>query len=176
MGRLEKLNDDVQMLVDKIIADQDLCKLIYYPQNNPLDQPDINGYSRILDPDDKKEKRLLVLTQKIPLAAKEGTYLLIRVPNFRPTKGGHYIKSVFLFDVYTHIETKDVYYTDAEGNPKKGDRALLILNRIEEIMDGLGIGIGQDDLNGGGEVANANATFSGHSIGYANVDFRNQGK
>lgn len=170
MGRFEKLNDDIQLLADKILADQELCKLIHYPDNNPLDQPNVNGKRHILD------KRLLLFTPKIPLAEEQGTYVLIRVPNFRPTKGGYFISSLLLFDVYTHSKSKVIYYTDENGNEKKGDRVMLILDKIDKVMEGLGIGIGQDNLNGGGEVANANATFSGHSIGYANVDFRNQGK
>lgn len=166
MGRFEKLNDDIQALADKILDDQDLCKLIYYTNNDPLDQPDINGKRHILD------KRLLLFTPKIELASTEGTYVLIRVPNFRPSKGGYYISSLLLFDVYVHKDIKTIYYSDG----KRGDRAMLILDRIEKIMEDLDIGIGQDNLNGGGEVANNNATFSGHSISYANVDFRNQGK
>ena len=170
MGRFEKLNDDIQALADKILEDQDLCKLIYYPDNNPLDQPIVNGKRHILD------KRLLLFTPKIELADTVGTYVLIRVPNFRPSKGGHYISTLLLFDVYVHSKIQVIYYKDSEGNSKKGDRAMLILDRIEKMMESMDIGIGQDSLNGGGEVANNNATFSGHSIGYANVDFRNQGK
>mgnify|MGYP006878638441 CR=1 FL=1 len=166
MGRFEKLNDDIQALADKILEDQDLCKLIHYPDNNPLDQPNVNGKRHILD------KRLLLFTPKIPLAEEQGTYVLIRVPNFRPSNGGYYISSLLLFDVYVHEGTRVVYYTDNKGNEKKGDRVMLILDRIEKIMEDLGIGIGQDNLNGGGEVANNNATFTGHSIGYVNVDFR----
>ena len=169
MGRFEKLNDDMQMLADKILADQDLCKLIHYPDNNPLDQPDVN-------PEIIRDERLLSFISKIELADKVGTYVLIRVPNFRPSKGGYFISSLLLFDVYTHSKSKVVYYTDSQGNRKKGNRVMLILDRIDDIMASLGAGVGQDSLNGGGEVANSNATFSGHSIGYANVDFRNQGK
>ena len=117
-----------------------------------------------------------MLEPKIPLAATEGTYVLIRIPNYRPTKGGHYISSLLLFDIYCHTEVKTIYYKDEKGTLKKGNRVLLIADRIEKIMENLGIGVGQDNLNGGGEVANNNATFSGHSIGYVNVDFRNQGK
>lgn len=170
MGRFEKLNDDIQALADKILEDQELCKLIHYPDNNPLEQPDINGQKHILD------KRLLLFTPKIELADTVGTYVLIRVPNYRPSKGGCYISSLLLFDVYVHKDARVIYYTDEKGNEKKGDRAILILDRIEKVMEDLDIGIGQDNLNGGGEVANNNATFSGHSIAYANVDFRNQGK
>ncbi len=166
MGRFEKLNDDIQALADKILEDQELCKLIHYPDNNPLDQPDINGQRYILD------KRLLLFTPKIDLADTTGTYVLVRVPNFRPSKGGHYISSLLLFDVYVHKDIRVVYYKDEQGNDKKGDRVMLILDRIERVMEGLDIGIGQDNLNGGGEVANNNATFSGHSIGYTNVEFR----
>lgn len=162
------LNDDIQALADRLMANQDLCKLIYYTDNNPLDQPDINGKRHILD------KRLLLLQQKIDLADRVGTYVLLRMPNFRPSRGGHYISSQLVFEVYVHKDAKTIYY-DRDGKRKKGDRAILILDRIEQIMGEQGVGIGEDNLAGGGEVANATALFSGHGISYANVEFRNRG-
>ena len=172
MGRFAKLNTDIQKLADKIMEDQDLCKLIYYPHSRPLDQPDVNGYNTILD------KRLLLFTPKIPLADQEtqddGTYVMIRPTRLRPTKGGHYIISLLIFDIYCQKDIRTIYYKDDNGNTVKGDRALLIMDKIEDIINSVDIGIGKDNLDGVEEIANRNVTFSGYAIGYVNVDFRNQ--
>ena len=176
MGRFEKLNDDIQELADKILADQDLCKLIHYPENNPLEQPNINGKKHILD------KRLLLFTPKIPLAdasnntQDHGTYVTIRPTRLRPSKGGNYIISLLCFDIYCHKDVRPIYYKDKDDNDKNGDRAILIMDRIEELMDGVNFSIGKDNLDGAGEIANSNTTFSGYTIAYTDVDFRNQGK
>ena len=162
MRRFEKLDHDIQFLIDKMLEDEDLCKLIHYPDKYPLSKPSLNWEKHLYD------KRLFSLRNKMPLAAKEGSYILVRIPNYRSSKGGHYISSMLLFDVYCHVNTKTVY--DNEGNRR--DRALMIIDRIESIMENLGIGIGEDNLNGGGEVSNQDGTFQGCSVGYVNVDFR----
>lgn len=172
IGRFAKLNTDIQKLADKMMEDQDLCKLIHYPNTHPLDQPDINGYNTILD------KRLLLFTPKIPLAGEsegtddDGTYVMIRPTRLNPSRGGHYIISLLIFDIYCQKDIRTIYYKDDNGNTVKGDRALLIMDKIEGIIGGVDIGIGKDNLDGVEEIANRNTTFSGYAIGYVNVDFR----
>ncbi len=173
IGRFAKLNTDIQKLADRIMEDQDLCKLIYYPHSRPLDQPDVNGYNTILD------KRLLLFTPKIPLAGEkeetqdDGTYVMIRPTRLKPTRGGHYIVSLLIFDIYCHKDIRVIYYKDDNGKTIKGDRALLIMDKIEDIINSVDIGIGKDNLDEVGEIYNRNVTFSGYGIGYVNVDFRN---
>lgn len=176
MGRFAKLNKDINKLAEKIMQDQDLCKLIYYPNTHPLDQPDINGENTVLD------KRLLLFTPKIPLAGKDeetqddGTYVMIRPTRLKPTRGGHYIISLLIFDIYCQKGIRTIYYKDDNGNTVKGDRALLIMDKIEDIINSVDIGIGKDNLDGVEEIANRNTTFSGYAIGYVNVDFRKLSK
>ncbi|MGJ0846632.1 hypothetical protein ACR77J_08080 [Tissierella praeacuta] len=172
MGRFEKLNDDIQALADKILEDQELCKLIHYPENNPLDQPDINGQRHILN------KRLLLFTPKIPMAdtsnntQDNGTYITIRPTRLRPTNGGYYIVSLLCFDIYCHKNIRPIYYVDENGIKKNGDRAILIMDRIEKFMDGIDLSIGKNNLDGIIEIMNSNATFSGYTLGYKDVEFR----
>lgn len=175
MGRFEKLNDDIQALADKIIADQDLCKLIYYPDNNPLDQPDINGKKYVLKNPDPNQIRLLLFKHKIPLAANEGTYVLIRPTKIRPTGEGEFTTSLLCFDVYCHEEgVRDIYYTDKKGNSKKGDRAILIIDRIDEFMQNANLSIGENNFVIAEPIENRDAKFTGFGIAYKDVDFRQQ--
>lgn len=166
MGRFEKLNDDIRQLANKILDNQDLCKLIHYPDSNPLDMPRVNGRSDILD------KRLLLFRPKLPLATETGTYVTIRATSMRSSKGDYYIKTVLRFFVYCHEEARSVHY----GEGKKGDRALLIVDKIEEFMESINFGIGKENFGGVDEVANNDATFSGYVVSYLDVDFRRLSK
>lgn len=170
MGRFEKLNDDIQALADKIIADQDLCKLIYYPDNNPLDQPDINGKKYVMD------KRLLLFTPKIPLAEEEGTYVSIFPTNIRlvPNRGSQFVTCLLIFDIYSHYQVRSIYYKDERDNIKKGDRVALIMDKIESIMESIGFSLGDSELDGARVISNNNAIFSGYEISYKDFDFRNR--
>lgn len=170
MGRFAKLNDDIQELGLKVLMNQDLCKLIHYPDMNPLDQPNINGQREILD------KRLLLFTHKIPLVETEGTYVLIRPDNFKSSKGGYYLSCSLLFEVYTHESIRKITYKDEDGNIKKGDRVILILDKIEEFMKTVDFSIGDNDFLNGGSLGNRDSLFTGFGIAYRDVDFRNQGK
>lgn len=170
MGRFEKLNDDIRQLADKILENQDLCKLIYYPDSDPLDQSSVNGKREILD------KRLLLFTPKLPLAKETGTFVIIRPSPMRPSKGEYYIKTTLRFYIYCHKDIRDIYYYDSYGDDKKGDRALLIVDKIEEFMQNIGLSIGKENFGGVDEIANNDSTFSGYVVSYFDVDFRNQSK
>lgn len=169
MGRLEKLNDDIRHLADEVLNDEELCKFIHYPNNNPLDKPIVNGKKAILD------KRLLLFTPKIPLATETGTYVIIRPTNIRAIKGDYYLKTTLRFFIYCHESIRDIYYYDENGNDKKGDRAILIADRIERFMDTVGFSIGKEDFGGVDEVGNNDSTFTGYVLSYKDVDFRSQG-
>lgn len=172
MGKFAKLNSDIQALADVLLEDQDLCKLIHYPHEYPLAKPDINGYNTILD------KRLLLLTPKIPLAGEspetddDGTYVMIRPYSMTPIHGGYFIVSLLVFDIYCHKDIRTIYYEDEDGELIKGDRALLIMDKIEKAIEKSNIGIGKNNLDGIEEISNRNTTFSGYALGYANIDFR----
>lgn len=170
MGRLEKLNNDIQELANKILDNQDICKLIYYPSNNPLEQPAVNGKQYILD------ERLLTFTPKLPLAEDTGTYVSIRTPRLKPTKDDYYIVSMLCFDVYCHKDIRSIYYKDSKGDFKKGDRAILILDKIENTMKDIELSVGKNKLDAISEIANSNAIFSGYTAGYIDVDFRHRSK
>ena len=62
MGRFAKLNNDIQQLGLKMLENQDICKLIYYPDSQIIDKPDV-------DADEILHKRLFLFTSKLPLAA-----------------------------------------------------------------------------------------------------------
>ncbi len=170
IGRFEKLNDDIRHLALKLLEDQDLCKLIHYPDNNPLDQPDVNGIREVLD------KRLLLFVPRLPQAKETGTFVTIMPVPIRPTRSGNLIASTLRFDVYSHHETRAITYQGADNKVRKNvDRVLLIMDKIQNIISGLHMGIGQDQFQGADYVGTNNATFSGYQMIYNNIDFESIG-
>ena len=172
ISRFKKLNSDIQFLANRMMEDQELVKLIHYPHQYPLKQPAISGYKNVLD------KRLLLFTPKIPLAGEDtntqedGTYVMVRPFRINPSRGGYYAISLLVFDIYCQKDIRTIYYKDEDGDEVKSDRALMIVDRIENVMKDTGIGIGEDSMDVMEEISNRNMTFSGYRMGYVNVDFR----
>ena len=167
MGRFAKLNNDIQQLGLKMLENQDICKLIYYPDSQIIDKPDV-------DADEMLHKRLFLFTSKLPLAAEQGTYVMIRPYRFRPSGGGHFIISLLCFDIYTHQDARRIVFKDSKGELLSGDRILMIMDKIDEFMNGNGIGISinKDNLDGSSEVESRNAEFAGFTLAYRDISFR----
>lgn len=167
MGRFAKLNNDIQQLGLKMLENQDICKLIYYPDSQIIDKPDV-------DADEILHKRLFLFTSKLPLAAEQGTYVMIRPYRFRPSGGGHFIISLLCFDIYTHQDARRIVFKDSKGEFLSGDRILMIMDKIDEFMNGNGIGISinKDNLDGSSEVESRNAEFAGFTLAYRDISFR----
>jgi len=170
MGKFAKLNDDIQILARKVIDNQELSKLLYYPDTYPLEQPDLSTRKRR----ELLYDRLLLFTPKIPLADEVGSYVMIRVPKGRPIGGGYYIASLLLFDIYTHVDSRYIRFKDVNGKDKAGDRALMIADEIEGFMDNMRLSIGENGLHGFNDIANTDSSFSGYQLGYEDIDFRKQ--
>lgn len=166
MNKFEKLNNDIQELGKRLSDNQDLCRLIHYPQPQPFEQQPVNGKREVL------HKRLLLFSPKLPLAKETGTYVSVRVPRFAPSRDGFYMASIICFDVYSHNEVREIYYYDSKGNPVRGDRPVLILSKIDEIMQDFDLGVGKSKLDRVDEISNSDARFSGYSAWYLDVDFR----
>ena len=167
MGRFAKLNNDIQQLGLKMLENQDICKLIYYSDSQIIDKPDV-------DADEILHKRLFLFTSKLPLAAEQGTYVMIRPYRFRPSGGGHFIISLLCFDIYTHQDARRIVFKDSKGELLSGDRILMIMDKIDEFMNGNGIGISinKDNLDGSSEVESRNAEFAGFTLAYRDISFR----
>jgi len=166
VGRFAKLNNDIQQLGLKMLENQDICKLIYYPDSQIIDKPDVSA-------DEILHKRLLLFTSKLPLAAEQGTYVMIRPYRFRPSGGGYFIISLLCFDIYTHQDARRIVFKDSNGEFLSGDRVLLLMDKIDEFMNkGVNFNVGKENLDGSAEIDTRNADFAGFTLAYKDVDFR----
>lgn len=48
MGKFSNLNKDINKVLDKLISDQDFCKLLYYKTDDPLSEADITDTTTLL--------------------------------------------------------------------------------------------------------------------------------
>lgn len=166
MNRFIKLNQDIQNLAVKLLEDVDVRKLIYYPDAQLVDKPDV-------EIDDILHKRLLLFTSKLPLAVEKCTYVMIRPFRFRPSDGGQFVITYLCFDIYVHQDIRRVVFEDNNGEILSGDRVLLLMGMIDSFMSkGVNFNVGRENLDGSTEIDSRNAEYAGYTLAYRDVDFR----
>lgn len=166
MNRFIKLNQDIQNLAVKLLEDVDVRKLIYYPDTQLVDKPDV-------EIDDILHKRLLLFTSKLPLAVEKCTYVMIRPFRFRPSDGGQFVITYLCFDIYVHQDIRRVVFEDNNGEILSGDRVLLLMGMIDSFMSkGVNFNVGRENLDGSTEIDSRNAEYAGYTLAYRDVDFR----
>lgn len=160
MGRFLKLNKDISALARKLLTNQDLCKLLYYDVENPLEQEDIDAYKVY-------NTRLVMFMPKIFDDKNDrGCYLMIRPIEIKSSTGGYYAISNLVFDIMCHYKNRKI---------TGGDRVLYIADIIDKMMQDTRIGIGKSNLVIADEIVNRNAVFGGYGLVYKDVDFRMSG-
>lgn len=155
MGRFLKLNNDMQIIADKLLENQDLCKLLAYEGNNPLSMPKVRT-------SDIMNKRLL-FSSRIFDVDEVGSYLTVRFAGGKPSKGGYFIHSTFFVDILIHQDARNVI---------GGQRVNFMADIIEEIMANLDISIGKVSLYDVVEIVSNNASFAGLRLVYRDTDFK----
>lgn len=169
MGRFEKLNDDIQSLADKVLENQDLCKLIYYSETSPIDMPVVNGKRDVMN------KRLLLFTPKFPLIEEVGTFVTIRPTPMNVVGSEQFIRTNLVVSVFCHKKARRIRYRDSNGITKYGDRAILIVDMIAKEFEKVNTSIGKNSLKNIYEITNSDSTFSGYNMMYEDIDFRKRG-
>ncbi len=166
MNRFIKLNQDIQNLAVKLLEDVEVRKLIYYPDTQLVDKPDV-------EIDDILHKRLLLFTSKLPLAVEKCTYVMIRPFRFQPSDGGQFVITYLCFDIYVHQGIRRVVFEDNNGEILSGDRVLLLMGMIDSFMSkGVNFNVGRENLDGSTEIDSRNAEYAGYTLAYRDVDFR----
>jgi len=121
MAYFELLDVGINVVLDEIFNDQDLCKFLYYNQPNPLDQNTITDTTSLLlqnifpmpkDPDAKEEKK---------------SYLNIYFYNAKPFENNSGFKKTYLcFDIICHL---DIWMIN------DGLRPIKICSKIDRIFN-----------------------------------------
>jgi len=148
---------------------KELCKLLYYPQSNPLKQPieeeQVDKEKELLTFETKEEARKLIgknikVTPKIPDTAAE-SYLVVLLDTFASNEDESLKTNVIRFDIFCPME---------QWLLSDNLRPFDILHRIDSIFNGA-------RLEGIGLVAFQRADliqiedFAGYAVFYQTADF-----
>lgn len=121
MAHFVNYGDKINKIIEMLLANQDLCKLLYYNDYNPLDQANIS------------DTRVLLLDKiypmpKYPDAEIEKTSrLCVYMSNIRPFGNNDgFVEPKLCFEVICH---QDVWLVDSNLRP------FLIMNNIDEMFN-----------------------------------------
>ena len=93
------IDKDMELLVDKIMANKRLQKLLYYTNKNPLDQPALTT-EQALELLDKNIK----IVPKIYVDRSVLQYIIIQFDNFTPSGNPEFRENTIEFDIICHFE------------------------------------------------------------------------
>jgi hypothetical protein len=160
---MEKLGEYKMEVLNRILADDDLTRLIAHDSPNALFRPSVEDtfslmYDRVFP------------YRFVPAPVEvQGTYLTLGVNGFRRNQEGFkvyddYQAGEIYFYFFTHV---DLMRTDS------GVRQDLMLARISTLFDGTkGIGMGELKLRYVNELWMHNNKFGGYSIAFTITDFK----
>lgn len=155
MANFQEIIDCKNDAIIKILADMELCKAVYYTEDDFIDQPDFDVLAL---PDQNLFPHRFVPEEN---AAAE-TFVTITAVKFGPASGGYFKSGQLVFNIFTHKSLFKTAYAYT--------RVDFILSRISAIMHqarGYGLGglafLSMDEL-----VVNDN--FHGSYLAYEIVD------
>ena len=154
-NNFKELNDNLNSIMEKIITNQNLCKLLLF-EESPLSQPDIES------PQDLLYTNIFPYPYDISVLENSMNLLIVGFDDFRPISSNNFISKNLYFRILCH---RNLWRTDS------GLRPYLIAQEIAEMFNNQRvIGIGKTLFEGGRELW-ANKDYIGFSLVYEIIDF-----
>ncbi|QSF43272.1 hypothetical protein [Paenibacillus tianjinensis] len=122
MARFEQLNQYINDVVSVIISNQNICKFLSCPVDDPLSIPNIDDTSELLF-------NCIFPFPKVPdVNTEKSSFLTVYIDNFQLGADGGTKNGLVLFNVIVH---NDLWRMD-----RAMQRPLSILNEIDEMFNG----------------------------------------
>lgn len=160
---MEKLGEYKMEILNRILADDDLTKLLEYDRADALFLPSVEDTGSLL-------YRRVFPYRFVPNPIEDqGTFLTLGVNGFRRHQEGFkvyddYQAGEIYFYFFTHV---DMMRTD------NGVRQDIMLARISTLFDGTrGLGMGELKLRYVNELWMHNNKFGGYSVAFTITDFK----
>ena len=93
------INKDMKLLVDKIIANERLCKLLYYTDVNALNKPRLTDEQKI-----SLFNKQIRLVPKLYVDQPVLTYIIISFDNFVESENPEFRDNIIEFDIICHFD------------------------------------------------------------------------
>lgn len=155
--RFEELSNDKDIILNKILGNQELCKAINYNELNFLDQPNISPTSILVY--DRIFPHFFIPSNSDNSIK---TYVTMSFRNYRPING--FFKAGY---IYIHVFTHKTLYRTAYGYL----RTDFLLQKIDNLLNDLtDLSIGKLSFEKMDEYI-VNEVYSGNYIVYKTYDF-----
>jgi hypothetical protein len=143
------------LVLNELIKNQELCKLLYYKDSDPLSQSDISNSKDLIN------KNILAFPFIDEVVKDTSSFLMVTFDNFTYSKGGEYQNGDIMFHVLCH---KDLWQI------KGGLRPYAILDEIQNTFDNKKIGIGKVKLSSLRQ-SYVNDAYKGYIARFNYIDF-----
>jgi hypothetical protein len=165
MGLLD-LDNYINIVLAKILADQDLCKYIYYDVDQPLSQATITDTS-ILSDRYSADRRIFATPFDPDIHGTQQTSIHIELSQSERTDSTYYKSVNISFIILSHNHLWELYTADASISLRPNK----IVSKLFELFNRQqSIGIGSPHFSEI-EPIYFNDTVSGYKVTFENVDF-----
>lgn len=158
MGRFKNVNKNYNTLIQYLLTNQELCKLLYYKSeatDNPLDENPV-GYA------DLYNKRIFK-TNKIPTSDDGGCFLIVKLDDFRRSSNRVFRANTIICNLYVHQDDELI---------SQGLRAYEILDRLDDMLgESLDFGIGKLEFLSCREYPKDDYPFTYYQLVYRDIGF-----
>ena len=151
-----------------------ICKLLYYTEKNPLEQPNIVERSKVdssntdhptfeslSDAHQYIMNKRVLLVPRVPAEDERGSFIVVIVDDFTLSANKQFKPSRIMFDVLVHHD---------DWLLENSLRPFLIMQQIDNIFNGRKLSIGDVEFYSGRSVV-LTEKMIGYSLVYTNVDF-----
>ena len=147
------INKDMRLLVDKILSNERLKKLLYYQLPNPLDQPTVPAEEQI-----KMFGREIKIVPKLYVDKSLLTYMIISFDNFVESNNPEFRDNIIEFDIICHFDSWQLQDFDL--------RPYRIAAELDSMLDNQKLtGIGLLEFVGASQIV-LNSEFAGLCLMY----------
>lgn len=118
-GRFSNLNRDITEVLVALLSSQDLCKLLYYKEKNPLSQPNIDNPSQLI------YNNIYPYRYVPEIQVDVDSYITVVFGKFRNVNG-YFKAGRITFNILCHHSLERI---------NQGSRIFSIMNEIDKIFN-----------------------------------------
>lgn len=162
---VEDFNKTTNLILLEMVKNQNLCKLVYYDDVNPLSQSNIINTVNLIKKTEDNPMAHFFRQPKIPTVDDVGSFIVVSLDNFKMSRSNPLSQYYNLnFIILVH---KDCWLIDG------GERIFFIRNELDNSFDRKYLnGIGEVEFNVADRFSLGNGDFYGFRVQYTNYDFR----
>jgi len=164
MANFKELNTNLNLVIQMMLENKNLCKLLTYDTPDALQKPDLIGYE---DYNGLLYTRIFPYPKDITNRTEANSIILVGLDNFNPI-GNTFVSNLLRFRILCHESLWDM---NDNGMGMKL-RPYLIMQEIANLYNNQRVvGIGKLLLANGGELITNNGSYSGFHLSYKITEF-----